>query len=59
MSDQTEAAEPGEAGPPEPYYWNLAYDMMDKVGTEKATVIGLSMISEQLAYIIRKIDRDG
>lgn len=48
MSDETEG-EP--TGPPPTFDWDLAFELMHKRGPEAATVIGLSMISEQLAFI--------
>lgn len=33
--------------------WRTAYEMMERHGVEHTTVVALSMISEQLDYLIR------
>jgi len=36
---------------PAPFDWNTAIEMANSTGTDRATVLGLSMISDQLDYI--------
>lgn len=37
------------------FHWNFAHDMKERLGTDHATVIGLSMISEQLNAMLEKL----
>lgn len=41
-----------ESERPEVFHWNLAIDTANTVGVERATVIGLSMLSEQMDRVI-------
>ena len=48
--------EQSDIGPiPEVFYWNVAFDLMASRGAEETTVLALSMISEQLDYIARRL----
>ena len=46
---------PEDVDPPDPFHWNVAHDLMTKLGPERATVLGLSMVSEQLDHIAKKL----
>ena len=41
--------------PPPAFNWNVAHDLLSRGGAERATVLGLSMVSEQLEYLIDRL----
>lgn len=43
---------------PPMFDWSTAHDMMNRIGPDKALVLGLSMVSEQLDYLTRMV-QDG
>ena len=58
MPDQKEtksSERPAIVDVPPMFDWNLAHDLMAKGGTDRALVLGVSLISEQLDAIIRKL----
>jgi hypothetical protein len=44
-----------EPEPPPPFDWNTAHDLLHRGGHERAMVLGLSLISDQLDYIARRL----
>jgi hypothetical protein len=40
---------------PPSFYWNMAHDLAQTQGAERAAVTGLSIISEQLDFIAKKM----
>jgi hypothetical protein len=44
---------------PPAFGWNVAHELLHRSGPERALVLGLSMISEQLDYLIRRDKQDG
>ena len=57
LSPQSDPEGPEDI-PPE-FNWNVAWDQMGRAGADRAMIIGLSMISEQLGYIARRMTNDG
>ena len=45
--------------PPPAFEWGVAWDQVGRAGADRAMIIGLSMISEQLGYMIDRMNDDG
>jgi len=53
-ADGNQSELPQPESPPPPFDWNTAHDLLHKA-PERAVVLGLSLISEQLDYIARRM----
>jgi hypothetical protein len=53
-ADGNQSDPPTTPEPPPPFDWNTAHDLIQKA-PERALVLGLSMVSEQLDYLIQRM----
>ena len=60
-SDRLGRPPPDDETPPPPpaFEWGVAWDQVGRAGADRAMIIGLSMISEQLGYMIDRMNDDG